>query len=56
MLSEPRSSLPVRAVGCQPSIESDSLNLSRMVTARGRILFPGAIVRARIHLTVIEFC
>ncbi|ELP44522.1 putative NAD-specific glutamate dehydrogenase [Mycobacterium avium subsp. paratuberculosis S5] len=56
MLSEPRSSLPVRAVGCQPSIESGSLNLSRMVTARARILFPGAIVRARIHLTVIEFC
>ena len=41
MLSEPRSSLPLWAVGCQPRIESGSLNLSIILTAGGRAFVPG---------------
>src|ERR1700742_565103 len=44
MLSEPRSSLPLGAPGCQPSIESGSLNLSTMLTAGRRVLFPGSVL------------
>jgi len=41
MLSEPRSSMPCQAAGCQPDIESYALNLLTMLTERADILFPG---------------
>jgi 1-acyl-sn-glycerol-3-phosphate acyltransferase len=41
VLSEPRSSLPLGVSACQLSIESESLNLSIILTAGIGILFPG---------------
>lgn len=41
MLSDPRSSLPLAALRCQPRVESDALNLSIMLTAGVAVLFPG---------------